>query len=402
MGDSNNVNDDVNQQAQAQGGDDDDDAAMDTIDPLMFRSSDLPDLFADVVPVPQDDGPDVVCCIDYPAGFQKVYDYFRAILKRHEISPRVFGLTSLCLHHNPANYTVWHVRRQCFSLVLSSLSASHPNQENEGLVVAVGAAQNSLLTNAQEQLFTRELEYTANLGGSNPKNYQIWYHRRTLLDKYCTRELSYIDSVLEIDAKNYHAWSHRQWFVLAMVDKKPSFMDLELAYTTELIDRDIRNNSAWNHRWFVLHNQYTNDYDNESESKQQRQQQRLPFHVVESEAHFALDQILLDPYNESSCRFLVALLKEAYQQEQPRASTLIRQYLESLQNQVLVDEQYPDASPVLSACADLYEWLQQPVQATPWLMRLSAVDPIRTKYWMWRLEQIAAASTATTAGGNES
>jgi protein farnesyltransferase/geranylgeranyltransferase type-1 subunit alpha len=59
------------------------------------------------------------------------------------------------------------------------------------------------------------------LGGSNPKNYQIWYHRRNLLEKsfydiatglsmdetlscLIDDELDYISSVFDEDAKNYH------------------------------------------------------------------------------------------------------------------------------------------------------------------------------------------------------
>ena len=45
----------------------------------------------------------------------------------------------------------------------------------------------------------------------NPKNYQIWYHRRVIVERLgdSSRELNFTKEVFKEDAKNYHAWSHR-------------------------------------------------------------------------------------------------------------------------------------------------------------------------------------------------
>lgn len=45
----------------------------------------------------------------------------------------------------------------------------------------------------------------------NPKNYQIWYHRRSIVEELgdADRELDFCASVFKADAKNYHAWAHR-------------------------------------------------------------------------------------------------------------------------------------------------------------------------------------------------
>jgi protein farnesyltransferase/geranylgeranyltransferase type-1 subunit alpha len=45
----------------------------------------------------------------------------------------------------------------------------------------------------------------------NPKNYQIWYHRRAIVEELgeATRELEFCAKVFREDAKNYHAWAHR-------------------------------------------------------------------------------------------------------------------------------------------------------------------------------------------------
>lgn len=45
----------------------------------------------------------------------------------------------------------------------------------------------------------------------NPKNYQIWYHRRAIVERLGSghRELDFCSRVFSVDAKNYHAWAHR-------------------------------------------------------------------------------------------------------------------------------------------------------------------------------------------------
>lgn len=83
------------------------------------------------------------------------------------------------------------------------------------------------------------------------KNYQIWHHRQTIVDKLGSSdgEADFIDSMLAKDTKNYHVWSYRQW----LVRRFNLFNDkAELKWTESMIDDDVRNNSAWNHRWFLV------------------------------------------------------------------------------------------------------------------------------------------------------
>lgn len=51
-----------------------------------MKIEDLDTVFADVDPLPQDDGPNPVCVIAYNQDFIKAYDYMRAILQSDEHS----------------------------------------------------------------------------------------------------------------------------------------------------------------------------------------------------------------------------------------------------------------------------------------------------------------------------
>ena len=95
----------------------------------------------DVVPIPQNDGPVPVVMIAYSDRFKDVHDYFRAVLKSGEKSQRVLDLTEDALEMNPANYTVWHYRRE--------------------VIKAIGAD------------IKEELAYSREMIEEHPKNYQV-------------------------------------------------------------------------------------------------------------------------------------------------------------------------------------------------------------------------------------
>jgi protein farnesyltransferase/geranylgeranyltransferase type-1 subunit alpha len=63
-----------------------------------------------------------------------------------------------------------------------------------------------------------ELHRMIEVALDNSKNYQVWYHRRLLLEKLkadpdaavlANKELELTAMALKDDNKNYHAWSHR-------------------------------------------------------------------------------------------------------------------------------------------------------------------------------------------------
>ncbi|KAK7083048.1 hypothetical protein SK128_000824 [Halocaridina rubra] len=173
--------------------------------------------WADVVPVPQDDGPHPVVKIAYSNVFTDVYDYFRAMMCSGELSQRALDLTDDALNMNAANYTVWQYRRK----ILKHLGS---NLENE-------------------------LTFCRDMIEVNPKNYQVWHHRRVIVEWLgdASRELRLTEMIFNQDAKNYHAWEHRQWVLRTF-----KLFDGELDFVDTLLEDDVRNNSAWNQRHFTI------------------------------------------------------------------------------------------------------------------------------------------------------
>ena len=309
-----------------------------------------------------------VATIDYTEAFRIAYGFFRiVVLQQHEVSSvRTLLLTGTCLQLNPANYTVWHSRRQCLSKLYQYQSCgdgidSNNHHHHDAAAATAAAADDDDDDKATKDsrnemyisMIRNELYIAAILGGNNPKNYQIWYHRRAMLEHLpptlflqCiiqhnissstnddddmastmrNLELDYIHTVLLVDEKNYHAWSHRQWIVSKMIDSArttttttsstvstasptttlvTSIYDHELMYCENFINRDIRNNSAWNHRWFIVHARTDNRGTTNGETA------ILPVTTMEQELDYTMDIMTIDPYNESPCKYLVALVRE--------------------------------------------------------------------------------------------
>lgn len=342
----------------------------------------IPDVFSDIDPIAQSDGPEPACAITYTPEFVEAHNYLRAVLKADERSERAFELTTICLKFNPANYTCWHFRRRCLVALCT------PTDDDD--------AQATIDGDRIEQ----DLEFAARLGGSNPKNYQLWYHRRALLEirfagdekiQVAQKELDYVDNILDDDNKNYHAWSHRQWIIRTI--NQPELWLAEIDYSHSKILLDPRNNSAWNQRWFATH---------EGEiAANNKLGGKLTFDKAAEEANYAVCGAQVDPFNESPWRYLIGVLMEQYRWVQredgagdkDKVDGLLREYVAKIKEMNKAWDSPKDDLPagpcvsLMSALVDLLETIGDKSsleEAKEMMGELVVEDPVRRKYWQKR------------------
>ncbi|KAF9485669.1 protein prenylyltransferase [Pholiota conissans] len=248
--------------------------------------------WADVQPLEQYEGANPIASIFYTAEYKDATNYFRAIVKSGEKSPRVLELTENIIRQNPAHYSAWQYRYE-------TLLALLPEKFDE-----------------TPPLLTSELRLMDELAVQFLKTYQVWHHRRLLvpLAKQPMRELAFIKRSLEVDAKNYHTWSYRQWLLAScyglgaaadeanddsVIDDAEEVWAGELDFVDAMLSQDVRNNSAWHHRFFVV---YGCRGLPSSESERQR--------IFKRELIYTKQNISLAPSNPSAWNYLRGILKE--------------------------------------------------------------------------------------------
>lgn len=298
----------------------------------------------DIVPVTQEEGGKPVVSIMYSPEYSTTMDYFRAIAAKGELSERAIALTTDCIGMNAANYTVWHYRRKC----LKHLSCNVAD----------------------------ELKFVEKLATKHPKNYQIWFHRRAVVEltKHTDEEDRFVRKALMIDSKNYHAWGHRQWYA-----EYAQVLDTELAFVEDMLQADIRNNSAWNYRHFVVTK--TTGFDAPG--------------IREREIEFTLTKIRRAPNNESPWNYLrgIMLGNVPYSQhpnimtalEEMRKQGVPSPFIEEQTLLIYMQELSNGASSRRADCIALLEAL-----ATKY-------DTIRSNYWNYKLDTLKEKYPAMSA-----
>ena len=63
----------------------------------MLSVAEIPEIFSDLTPIPQNDGPDRVCVIQYPSSFVLAYNYMRAVWAGKERSGKFYLLPIVSL-----------------------------------------------------------------------------------------------------------------------------------------------------------------------------------------------------------------------------------------------------------------------------------------------------------------
>lgn len=171
--------------------------------------------------------------IDLDLPKQDVLNVFYDRMKAGEKSKRLWTLSETVIQEiNSANYSVWQWRWMCFESL-------YDNAANESL---------------KNGFMLKELYLIRSVATQNPKNYQLWNHRRKLAFKrgkcFAGEEMNFAAACLQYDAKNYHAWAHRQAVLKQFFDQ--GLVRREDAYSRECIELDPLNNSAWSQRSFLL------------------------------------------------------------------------------------------------------------------------------------------------------
>jgi len=315
--------------------------------------------WADVVPLEQYEGATPIAPIFYTPEYRDVTDYFRGMVKTGEKSPRVLDLTESIIRQNPAHYSAWQYRYKTLIALNVPLDA--------------------------------ELRLMDELAVTYLKTYQVWHHRRLLvqLTNDPAPELAFIADALQIDTKNYHTWSYRQWILAHFNDD--ALWRGELPLVERMLDGDLRNNSAWHHRFFVVFQSGIREGDEDRDA------------VVRRELTFVKTKIAIAPNNASAWNYLRGILDHT-----KTPYSIVRSFVtpysvphpdeHGAPPEDIVDLEDPLPSPgaqlpcvaAIEFVADIYEAdggddLMEAIEL--WKSLAHEHDTMRKKYWEYRIKE---------------
>jgi protein farnesyltransferase/geranylgeranyltransferase type-1 subunit alpha len=202
-----------------------------------------------------------------------------------------------------------------------------------------------------------ELDWLDSIALENQKNYQIWQHRKMIIEKKqdYSKEMKMLSEIFEDEPKNFHAWCHRIWVV-----RRFNLFNGEFEFVEYMLDQDIRNNSVWNYRYFLFNN--TAEKNPESIGK---------------EVEYALNKIKKVPSNESAYNYIRGLILDNSKLVKYSSFPNIKQTLTELPVQ---ENNYHAFSLLL----DIYEEEADDTKFNETVDLLLEIDGIRTKYYEWR------------------
>ena len=294
-----------------------------------MKNEDIINQFDDISPVQQFSDQVQILKIKYSKNDRKLLDIFRGVLVSKEISVRVYNLTTLVIKNFPANYVAWIVRRQCL------------NQIKE--------------IDAKEELNWLDKQMV-----ENQKNYQIWHHRKLLIELLndASHEKKVLDNVFESEPKNFHAWSHRIWMI-----RRFNNVEGEFDFIESMLKSDVKNNSVWNYRFFLIQFVNKNNIDK---------------NIVEQEIKYAIEKIKFCPINECPyCYIRGYITKFGYKYNDFK---YVKEEVEK------IVEQDKNNSYGMMLLMDYYEEEKDEKKFNEIIDELIKVDYIRKKYYGWRRE----------------
>ena len=285
--------------------------------------------YDDVTPVKQFSDKVEVLKIKYSEKENKMMDIFRGFLQTKELSERVYDLTTEVIEEFPSNYVAWLVRRQCI-------------QEVKEL-------------DPKDELIWLDSEMV-----ENQKNYQIWHHRKLLIEKLNdpSHEKKMLNEVFSSEPKNFHAWSHRIWMI-----RRFNNVEGEFDFIEYMLENDIKNNSVWNYRFFLV--QFINN-------------NKIDKNIVEREIKYAMEKIKLCPINECPYCYIRGFITKF-----GHKYTDFKYVQEELEKNI---QENKNNSYALMLLMDYYEEEKNEEKFNEMVDELIKVDYIRKKYYGWRKE----------------